>query len=475
MRSRETVKPRERAILIADPDRDFLNTFRTAEVKAIAPGALPVTAPSGHVAQEMIADPKRMFLGIFVNLDLENPSAVSVIRCAYYHRPATPVYVLQDGKPSTLLEVEDLSKLGIRKLLQKPVTYADMVKLVAPIAISFDAERVLNSSYAADDGFDPSQDSHDYLPLRAEDFLSGARSLFDIYVRLNTGRYVKLLKAGDSFTAARIESYLIRGVTHFFIRKEAQEDYLRYCDYLASNLLQTKKAPADMKVRQMLNFGEQTMNFLKNQGVGDANLQYAEKFISNLSELVLQLRLERETEISDFISNVAAYEHGVGTAVLAGILAKHIEIKFEKPLHAIGLASLLHDIGLYQLPKELWHEDEALMSPEQLEQYKTHPMVSAQLIRKLRAIASGVTQTVNLHHFRKKGRGFPSEYPSVTLSKSAEIVGICDEFHTLIRRALEDPSFDLLDHLERETFPGFSTQIVYAFRSCFLGKKPGKK
>ncbi|MGK5086803.1 hypothetical protein WDW86_04540, partial [Bdellovibrionota bacterium FG-2] len=253
-----------------------------------------------------IADPQYHFYGIFINPRVSDPSGLSVIRSALHHRPASPVVLLLDeGQENAYLP----------------------------------SDKNVNEDL--------------FLPIRAEDFLSGSKSFFDVFVRINSGRYIKLLQAGDVFEPLRLENYLRKGVTHFYIQKALQEEYLKYCDHLASNLAKRTDLSVEITAAQVLNAGEETMGFLKNQGLSDANIHYATKFVSNVRLIVNDLKAEKETFLKGFLSNLAAYDHGVSTSMIAGILCNSLEIQMERPAAIVGVAALFHDIGLYQLPQEL--------------------------------------------------------------------------------------------------------------------------
>ena len=59
------------------------------------------------------------------------------------------------------------------------------------------------------------------------------------------------------------------------------------------------------------------------------------------------------------------YEHGVGTSLVAGILANSLGLMSSDPVRIVGLAALFHDVGLSQLPPELSLLNPKEMTPEQ--------------------------------------------------------------------------------------------------------------
>lgn len=458
-------------VLVADTDPVFVETLQKEHH---SDRFVLKFAATGKEAQGLISGSPEPFYAIFINPEISEPSGLSVVRCAFMNRPSTPVYMITNNESPMGLTPKDLKKIGVREVLHKPLSLKAMIDLVSPLLIHFDTSAINNPLIKNKEEINTEikGDDREFVPIRAIDFISGTKSFFDVFVKLSSGRYLKLLQAGDGFTAERIEAYLKKGIIYFYIRNEVQESYLKYCDYLTSALLKHESAHIETKTKQTLNQGEETLKFLRSRGLSDKHLGYASKYIQNVQDLVTQIKPEGENEIDRFLANAAAYEHGAGTSMLASLLALHLEIQMDKPLQIIGIASFLHDVGLYQFPEELWDEDETKMNQDQIKLYHTHPEQSVRILKGLRGIHPTVLQAVEQHHLRMGGKGFPEQVHSIKLHKVSEIVGICATFqHYLQKAAIIENYSGLLTELERKVFPGFSRQIVYAFRTTFFPTK----
>ncbi len=469
--------PELRSILVVDTDVKFLETLQKDPRAKEHPVKI---AYDGRQAQRIIVDRDERLMGIFISPSIEQePSWISVIRCAHYGRPATPLFLITDDRSSSRQVSDlDLRRLGIKEKLARPISYSEIVSLVAPLALSFDAKAALERARANPDAVGQLAQTSDegFIAIRAEDFLSGSKSFFDVYVRLNSGRYIKLLQAGDSFTLDRIENYLKKGLTHFHIRKEVQEVYMSYCDHLASAVIRSEAAPIELKVSQTLNQGEEVMKHLKSQGVSEANLRYASSFVANLRELTGKLDITKNDVLGSFLANAGAYEHGAGTAMLAAVLSNTLQISTDKPVQTVGFAAMFHDLALAQMPAVCQAEDESKMNEVELRLYRSHPQLAVEALRKVHAFDSGALQAIEQHHMRLAGQGFPPRSGTTPVTRVAEIIGICDELHRLMKRSEADPSLNLYAELEQKVFPFFGTSIVQAFREAFFPKEfPSKK
>jgi HD-GYP domain-containing protein (c-di-GMP phosphodiesterase class II) len=312
--------------------------------------------------------------------------------------------------------------------------------------------------------------SEDFIPIRAEGFASGSKSQFDVYVRLDSGKFLKLLEAGDQFSPDRIDNYIKKGVTHFYIPKEMQKAYLQYCEKLSVAVLKSTRVSEEIKTGMTLNHGDELMTILRSQGVNAENIEYAKTFIGDLKNLTHQL--QKYQPIVSFLNDVSAFEHGVSSSMIAAILSHVLEIRMDQPVEVVGLSAFFHDVGLSALPPEARKEDELeFMSAENRELYKTHPALGANILYKTGDIKPAVIQAVEQHHMKHLGFGFPErKNNSASLGRVAEIVGISEELARLSKSNKASSPAQMLAELERTVFPGFSKQIVYAFRTAFFPK-----
>lgn len=455
----------QRSILIVDSDASTSQLM----IRQMGKGSLPIIqALTGKEAQMILADPNRSLAGVFISSGIQSHHCYSVVRSSFFHRPATPIYLVEESLYPLKLDRDQKRKLGVRDIVKKSdLSYSQMVQLIAPIVTTFDLNLIPHFQKEVDLNLD-----RDFIPIRATDFLSGQNSLFDVYVKIRQGKYLKILSFGDAFDGPRVESYLKKGVGYLYLRKDVQETYLKYCDHLASGLLLVESAPIEFKQSQILNAGEETNKFLKAQGLSEETLQYAKKFVTNTKVLIQQMKLEQNQLFKGFFSDLSSIEHGTGTALLAGILANTIEIQMEKTVQIIGLAAFFHDFSLHLLPLNCQNEDLNKMSEEEKKLYFQHPLKSVELLKGTKGFEPGTLQAIEQHHMRAKGGGFPERNSLYPLSKASEIIGICDEFNQMIiKQEKSGQKYDLLKICEKEILPHFSKQITYAFRSAFFPNK----
>ncbi len=452
-------------IVVVDQDLESLEHFKDPTDKELVKFS---TFTERAAAQLFIGDKKNFISGIVIDSSTCPPYGIPLIKFGKNHRPATPVYVML-GEQEKDPEPDVLKGLHIASLLKKPLDRQDVISKIFPYSY-FEMEKALELAKDDSTAVDSTISAEDNAmhSILAKDFLCGSKSFFDVFVRLGSGKYIKILKAGDSFDSERVRTYLEKGVTHFYIKTEAQEVFLQYCDSMTGIILHKTTVPMDLKVRQAMNYGKETTDFLKARGFNEATLMTAKQFVTHSERLVKQLKPEKSPVLRKFLSNVMLCEHGTGIAMMSGLMLEALNFKDEKVLNTLALASFLHDIGLVNMPPHFGDEDEKNMSDEELKLFLTHPIVGYEMSRSIRMISPIVPSTILEHHERRTGQGFPYARGAGAITQVAEVIGITDIFLQLVKRSAKDPKIDIARYMQKSVYNEFSFPVMDAFDKTFL-------
>jgi HD-GYP domain-containing protein (c-di-GMP phosphodiesterase class II) len=398
---------KQKHILVADPDEVFLGRI-SADPRA--PLITPLLTKNGKEAQLVLADKEKRLLAMILSSRIQDTSWLSVLRARSVHRPGLPIYlILEDGTPQELTS-EEFKKLGITEVIQRPLTYGTIVDKVSPNIVVFDHRPKADSDQqnAIQVGEEFIAADEKYVPILAEDFLSGTVTFFNLFIRLGTGKFVKIINTGESFEHKRLLNYLEKGVKHFYIDIEEQARYVAYCDKVASSLISNKKFSVELQSKRVMVHGEEAMNYLKSRGLTAETIQYAASFIANVEILVKRIDRKNNSFIKTFSQDLVKYEHGAATTIIASLLAKHLKFQNERTIEIVGIASLFHDIGLVKLNMDCTFEDEPDPPDEKRKIYETHPLLSGEILSQLPDIDPVVIQAVTQHHERRSRKGYPN-------------------------------------------------------------------
>lgn len=137
--------------------------------------------------------------------------------------------------------------------------------------------------------------------------------------------------------------------------------------------------------------------------------------------------VERVYDIKERSADI--YEHSLTTCTIATLIA--LKMKYsEKDVYDISVSSLLHDIGLRYLVVRYEDQDIHLLPPKDQEEYKKHPIYSYTAIKKEQWISEEAKNIILNHHEHIDGSGY--SMGTDLISKSCQILGVCDEFDEMI-------------------------------------------
>ena len=213
-------------------------------------------AQSEEEALKFIDTEEVAFSAIFINHDPQ--VCVNLIKRIHEKRAGTAVFLFEDEK-APYLEL-DSDKLAIHERLKKPVNIEEIIKIVTPIISEINS---VHSTYKEMQEHEhETVKDQDFVGVPIENYLSGHKTFFDLYIRLSSGRYLKLLAKGDNFSIERLALYINKGFNHFYLKKEDQQEYVEYCDTVLTKLQEHAQAKSEIRLSHTAHFGEMLLGKL---------------------------------------------------------------------------------------------------------------------------------------------------------------------------------------------------------------------
>jgi putative nucleotidyltransferase with HDIG domain len=124
-----------------------------------------------------------------------------------------------------------------------------------------------------------------------------------------------------------------------------------------------------------------------------------------------------------------SFSHALNTCILAVSLGRSLGLP-QRQLHDLGTAALLHDIGKSALPEELVRK-EGELTTEERELLERHPVLGANLLRKLSGVGNIAARVAFEHHIGFDGRGYPHRATHAPLHLASHIVAIANTYDNL--------------------------------------------
>ncbi len=423
-------------------------------------------------AKKIIED-KHVGIGaIFVNPRLSNNAALDLIYAAIKYKPSAPIYFLADENKEFPLKEEEWTALGVRGIIQKPFTFDQIPEILKPIQLTNDTIEKMEYFSDTEEKMVLGEFDKLFVPIKCTQFLCQNKQVFDLYIRLSSGKFIKLINQNDIFSIEQLEGYLSKGVQNFYILKSTQEELLKKCNEFTKKILNEKRIKIERRTGFVVEQGEATATYLKSISVTNDNIKFATNYTKNVETLLQSAEWAKLDVIENLIEQVRAFEHAVSTTMLCSLVIKNLPDYFQdQDIHRLGLAALFHDIGLiHTLPEHCWNEDVSKMTEQEVKLYLMHPLKSVELLSNIRVFDQELLNAVAQHHMRVNG-GFPFHNANVKKSVLSEVIGLCDDFAKLISKSDENPWFNIKTELEKNIYPGFSRFVVEAFVRTFFPKQ----
>ena len=99
-------------------------------------------------------------------------------------------------------------------------------------------------------------------------------------------------------------------------------------------------------------------------------------------------------------------------------------------LITLGQAAALFDVGLWQMPDAILRRVDSL-SGEELALWRSHPRLSAEIVRRWDPSDEHIVQTILEHHEREQGQGFAQGLHGPAIDPDAKIIGLIDMYTAL--------------------------------------------
>src|SRR5437879_5093769 len=100
-------------------------------------------------------------------------------------------------------------------------------------------------------------------------------------------------------------------------------------------------------------------------------------------------------------------------------------------LMRLGLAAILHDVGMCLVPEEILNKPGPLTTEER-NLIKRHPELGAQALRQVCPDADWIADLVLQEHERLGGQGYPRGLQGAEIHEYAQIIGLADTFEALL-------------------------------------------
>ncbi|GAA5315615.1 MAG: HD-GYP domain-containing protein [Candidatus Pelagadaptatus aseana] len=119
-------------------------------------------------------------------------------------------------------------------------------------------------------------------------------------------------------------------------------------------------------------------------------------------------------------------DHTLRVTILSIMLGMEVGLERQE-LEELGLAALMHDMGMMQVPQAILSKKDEL-SIDEISLIQKHPLFSLELLRADNDFSSDILEAIVSHHERLDGQGYPAGKSSYDIPYLSKIIAIADTF-----------------------------------------------
>ena len=272
----------------------------------------------------------------------------------------------------------------------------------------------------------------EFMPIQINDFAKGVKVPVDLFVRLTEDKFVMVAKAGTTSNVGELKMYQHKEVHYLWVKKKSYYKITHQMLSIAGIAINKNDLEAKTKTTVITHAARTVFRQMENIGM-DFDVYGNAK---QMSEVVVSLA-ENHRGLADLLGSLANFNdellnHSVAVSVLSVMIGTQLGFEKKATLEKLGLAGMIHDVGMKALPIELVTKPLATMTSEEIRHYETHAFKGMQMLTSLGVVPDDVVSMVYEHHENSIGQGYPQRLRDVKMHPMAKIVALADAYASLI-------------------------------------------
>ena len=266
---------------------------------------------------------------------------------------------------------------------------------------------------------------HLFSLFNMDSLVIGDSLVFDLFIKREND-YVIVIEAGTVLSAELSEK--LQKQDKLYIAKEDVAKQILTCETLQSY------------INHNLNNLEKTLGFLYkvnsdiftdyiNSDENKISIECVESIVKSIIFLTQNNQGYLKNIIPYFDNKYELFIHSLHVCIYAVNLGHALEMDSKKLLQ-LGIAALIHDLGMKKIDDSIRSKEDQLSLSEYELIYK-HPRYSAQIARQNHVTDPLIIDAITHHHENYDGSGYPDCLSADDISDLASILSISDVFNAM--------------------------------------------
>lgn len=348
--------------------------------------------------------------------------------------------------------------------------------------------------------------AEEFFSIDVASLRAGEPVTFEVYLYLPLNEHVvKLVNAADIVDEQFLERFRKRDIRQFHVKNKDHTNYMEYVkaktpnptpqtdssvsapapDAATPSTPETAVAPKSEEEKvptldDVIPFvpdipPEQIFKDLLLGGEAEAK-----KATEDAEKIVDQLLEDSSSQTAAVVAN-ATYDHANSVAIYSVLFAMGIGINDKALLQDFVAASMIHDIGLSQLPPSACKVPMTKLEGKAKELYESHAMYTATLADDMQfPLSKRARIIVEQHHEKFNGSGFPKKLEGFHIADHAQILGLSELIDSMCRGYYDGTKYTLNEAIalvcsieKQTTFPQYFNPDIFKKVMLWIRKGSG--
>ncbi len=309
--------------------------------------------------------------------------------------------------------------------------------------------------------------SNSYLVLDINIIKIGDTAPFDIFIRKDK-YFVIIIEAGTLISESLFAK--LKNQESLYISKEDEDKQILSCENL-KYYMRHNRDNIEKRIKLLYEVNDQLFDIYLTNKENKIHLNCVEFIIHSIIYLIKYDHIFLKNTMPYFVNNDLVKNHSLHVAIYALSLGNTLRYNNDELLK-IGVAALLHDVGLKKIDEDIINKKD-LLNPEETNLVQKHSQYSVDITMQNKIHDPYIINAVMHHHERYDGSGYPNQLVQSEISDFASILAICDVFDAMTTKRpyrKHYSSFNALKMMMRDTdmVNKFNQKYLHLFLKSFL-------
>lgn len=276
-----------------------------------------------------------------------------------------------------------------------------------------------------------------YSKIKLYHFLQFTEAKTDIFLNINSQKFLKIVSKGEFYTREIIEKYQKREIEYLYILKSEVTDFFSEILSNISEFNISQDTSDNLKREVFVALVDVVYEDYKSLGQTKLVISKTKETIVNVLQSIEKVSNRWEFFKSNNSSRDYLSEHSFSLAILLSAICENLEWKNENTTGQLVMAAFLHDIALHNKNLSYINTDDFerinSLDIEDRNDLFGHTNLGEKMLEKINELPDTVITIIKEHHELPDNKGFPKKLDSFSISPMSCVFIVAEDFYHILK------------------------------------------